>query len=123
MEHLTTSANIVNFFENKLTSHITNWHSLLMNGKMYEFEKTLMSSMLVLYDEIAKTLMQQVAEQLQPMLKEQAHKQGCKKIVERQMSIRLGTGHSVVVKSEYAKKVPSLWKNSRHFLAQTIGAL
>jgi len=113
-----TASKIQEFFENQVLSELENWTQQLVRGDLLGFEQSLQEHLKTLHNKVCVELLTQVGEQIFDNLKENAKAQGCRKIVKRELPIRLATGHSVKVGSPYVKQPPDNYKNDRHLLAQ-----
>ena len=100
-------------FTNLLES--LDWLSMLQNGDLYNFEQTLHSAIMGLYDEICSLCIKSVS-QSKDFKKEQknlAEELGLKKLVARDFEIQLRTGTKVKHKGYYAKKRPDKYEAER----------
>lgn len=115
---LATATKIQEFFENQVLSELENWHQQLVDGDLLSFEQSLQERLKTLHNKVCVELLPQAGEQIFDDLKNDAKTQGCRKIVKRELSIRLATGQTIKVDSPYVKQPPDDYTNDRHLLAQ-----
>ena len=113
---LTTASKIQEFFESKVLSQLENWTDKLASGDLLGFEQCLRGQLTELHNKLCEELLPQAAEEVFDNLKTHAKMEGCRKIVQRDLTIRTSTGHFVEVKSPYVKQPPEGFTGERHLL-------
>lgn len=116
MPTLTTASKIQEFFENEVSSQLKNWTDLLVSGDLLGFEQCLKEQLTKLHNKLCEELLPQAAEAVFDNLQTHAKQEGCRKIVQRNLTIRTRTGHLVEVKSPYVKQPPEHYTEERHLL-------
>jgi len=118
MKSPTTVTNIANKIEKEISSKITTWYKLLLDGKLLSYEKEVQKYLVEIFDVIAERLLPEASKAIVSEQKEVLIKVGCRKLEERKFRIRLSTGKEVRVISNYAKEVPEDWQGTRHSIAR-----
>lgn len=100
----------------------TEWLSILLKDGLYQFEQLLHESILGLYDQIVKSLIDylstsKVFEKLQRSL---AKEKGLKKLTSRPVQLQLRTGTKIRFDSLYAKEAPIDHEGTRHLSLLTL---
>jgi hypothetical protein len=113
---LTTASKIQEFFESQVLSQLENWTEQLISGDLLGFEQCLGVQLTKLRNKLCEELLPQAAEEVLDNLKIEAKREGCRKMVQRELTIRTSTGHFVEVKSPYVKQPPEGFKGERHLL-------
>ena len=113
-----TASKIQEFFENQVLSELENWQQQLVDGDLLGFEQSLQEHLKTLHNKVCVELLPQASEQVFDNLKKEAKTQGCRKIVKRDLSVRLATGHKMKVKSPYVKQPPDDYHQERHLMAK-----
>jgi hypothetical protein len=101
-------------FENQLKTE--ELISLLLSGRLYEFEQILHQLLIDLYNKISEELIKWIS--LTPTFvtaqKNKASEKGLKKLDFRKAQIQLRTGKKINYDSLYAKSAPTDYEGSRH---------
>lgn len=117
MSGLTTRSKIRKFFEEKVISHLENWHDQICSGDLYGFETELAAQLSAVHDQVCEEVLPAAAEQAYERLEAKAKQDGCRKITARPLKVRLSTGSYVEVSSPYVKVPAPGYKRRRHLVA------
>ena len=116
MEAPTTTAKIIDSFQQTIEKQQADLTKKLNEGNLYGFEEDLDQLTKSLYNEIAETFIKASAGQSEPQQRAKAARKRLGKLVKRPVKIQLLTGHYVELEGLYAKKAPAQHKGSRHLL-------
>ncbi len=117
MTDLTTCSKITNFIEKALLNEVETWVSQLVSGDILGYESGLFAQLRSVYNYMSDLLLGLASSRVYDGLVRSGSASGCRKMEARDLSVKIGTGHQVKVKSPYAKVVPDGWSGTRHLLA------
>lgn len=116
MEHLTTTAKINSFIEEKLLNKQSLFIAQLVKGDLYGFEESLRQTLQEVYNMVAQEYMSISAQKAEPVLRAKAQRLRLGKLVKRPVQVQIKTGYYVTIEGLYAKKAPKQHEGSRHLL-------
>ena len=119
MSHSTisTETKIRKYLEKKIIEEVPDLTNLLLEGKLKDYESSLISLLKSVQNFMSEQLLPKVSEQVYEDLVEEEKTKGGRNIIKRKLSIRTETGYTIKVWSPYVKRIKEGRKGSRHLLA------
>lgn len=93
-------------FEQKLQTHLAELKAHLQQGDLHGFEEQLGQQVIALYNELAETLIEEVAQtpEMEEKARIVAQKKGLGSVRQTDVTLQLRTGHQISVTSWYAER-------------------
>lgn len=114
MESVISSTKISKIFEIVQKNWGESYQKLLLSGNLLGFERSLMSDLLCVYNEICAEMMCQMSELLLYFTYKKGSKWGMSKLQKRSVWIRISTGFEVQIWSYYSCIVNEDFEGSRY---------